>query len=96
MQVVGLLQIPSFLGPGFSPFTVIGSIPGAVLHKVPKWDVNKTTEGTPTSAGDAAKKDRVLQMNGDKSAEVQASNPATATGEKKKRNRRRKNKVKDL
>lgn len=45
MQITGILQLPAFLGPSFSPFTVIQKCVGALIRKVPKAEVDYTVNG---------------------------------------------------
>jgi hypothetical protein len=80
MQVVGLLQLSQFLGPGFSPFNALFALPGRLFQRLPK------------AATGAATADKVKEPSGaavDQAVRV----GVTIDGQKKKR---RRNKKKEL
>jgi hypothetical protein len=80
MQICGFLQMPQLLGPSFSPFTALIALPGQLMQKMPKAEVNLLPEGTPS-----AYKAKV-ESNGDGAVHGQ---PAVPQKKKRRRNKKK-------
>jgi hypothetical protein len=85
MQVTGFLQLPQFLGPGFSPFNSLIDLPVRLFQRLPKAEVNLVLPGVAT-----AYEEKETTPAADGQPPVDDSQAAT------QKKRRRRNKKKEL
>jgi hypothetical protein len=82
MQVTGFLQLPQFLGPGFSPFNSLIEFPGQLFQRLPKAEVILVPPAATTILG--------------KKETTPAADRQVDNGHAMQKRRRRRNKKKEL
>jgi hypothetical protein len=87
MQVCGILQLPYFLGPSFSPFNALIALPEKLFQMLPKAEANRLPEGTPSA--------HPVKVAANGSGAVAVDGAKVVTPQKSKR-RRNRNKRKEL